>query len=90
MTPTQALRSSAVDLRRRIQEHEQLLAMAVEGHDFKADPGVCASLHCLHEKKLKEVIMETITVLEDTKRAFKSKQLEILRKKLISVLAERA
>jgi len=39
-------------------------------------------------KKLRNVLTEAIGILEDTKKAFKSKRLEMLRKKLIQVLAE--
>jgi len=39
---------------------------------------------------LKEMLLETIQVLEESRKAFKSKQLEAFRKKLIKVLAETA
>ena len=45
---------------------------------------------CPHKHRLKEVLLETIQVLEESRKAFKSKQLESLRKKLIKVLAETA
>ena len=40
------------------------------------------------ENKLKQAIMETIDVLEESRKAFKSKRLEVLRKKLTQVLIE--
>jgi hypothetical protein len=40
------------------------------------------------EKRLREAIQEAIEVLESTRRAFKSKQLEMLRKNLTAVLIE--
>lgn len=40
------------------------------------------------ELRLKEAIKETIEVLEDTRKAFKSKQLEALRKKLTHALID--
>jgi len=40
------------------------------------------------ELKLKETIKEAIEVLEETRKAFKSKRLEALRKNLIKVLTE--
>jgi len=44
---------------------------------------------CYHkEVSLKEAVKETIDVLEQTRRAFKSKRLETLRKKLTQVLIE--
>ena len=40
------------------------------------------------EARLKEAVKETIEVLEQTRKAFKSKRLEALRKKLTHVLIE--
>ena len=40
------------------------------------------------ELQLKEAIKETIEVLEESRKAFKSKSLEVLRKNLIKVLTE--
>ena len=42
----------------------------------------------LDENRLKQAIMETIEVLEESRKAFKSKRLEVLRKKLTQVLIE--
>jgi hypothetical protein len=41
-----------------------------------------------NENRLKQAIMETIDVLEESRKAFKSKRLEVLRKKLTQVLIE--
>lgn len=41
-----------------------------------------------NENILKQAIMETIDVLEESRKAFKSKRLEVLRKKLTQVLIE--
>lgn len=41
-----------------------------------------------NENILKQAIMETIEVLEESRKAFKSKRLEVLRKKLTQVLIE--
>jgi hypothetical protein len=41
-----------------------------------------------HERMLKEALKETIDVLEQTRKAFKSKRLEVLRKKLTQVLID--
>lgn len=40
------------------------------------------------EARLKEAVKETIDVLEESRKAFKSKRLEALRKKLTHVLIE--
>jgi len=44
--------------------------------------------HPSNENRLKQAIMETIDVLEESRKAFKSKRLEVLRKKLTQVLIE--
>ncbi|MFO8241030.1 MAG: hypothetical protein R6T90_08535 [Dissulfuribacterales bacterium] len=41
-----------------------------------------------NENKLKQAIMEAIDVLEESRKAFKSRKLELLRKKLTQVLIE--
>lgn len=44
---------------------------------------------CYHkESRLKKAVKETIDVLEESRKAFKSKRLEALRKKLTHVLIE--
>jgi hypothetical protein len=40
------------------------------------------------ENRLKQAIKETIDVLEESRKSFKSKRLEVLRKKLTQVLIE--
>lgn len=50
----------------------------------------CHNAGCPHIRKLRVTLADTIVALEKTRKAFKSKQLEELRKKLIGVLAENA
>ena len=50
----------------------------------------CVFADCPHKKKMKAVLTETVAVLEQTKTAFKSKKLEVLRKRLMQVLAEKS
>jgi len=40
------------------------------------------------ESKLREAVVEAIEVLEESRKAFKSKQLELLRKRLTQVLVD--
>lgn len=96
MTVRELIEQSAEDLRRRVEEHRRLVASVLDKSD-EADDGTEGteglsemrfSLSCPHRRKLRETITETIEVLEGTRKAFKSRQLELLRKKLIRVLAE--
>ena len=49
---------------------------------------VLPSYYYYKDSRLKEAVKETIDVLEQTRKAFKSKRLEVLRKKLMHVLIE--
>ena len=48
----------------------------------------CTLAACIHRRRLCRVLIDAIRVLEDTRRAFKSKQLEGLRKEFVRVLEE--
>jgi hypothetical protein len=50
----------------------------------------CSAPDCPHKKLFCTVLLETIEVLEETKRSFKSKRLEELRKRLTDLLKEAA
>lgn len=60
---------------------------------MKAVPGeeirYCPLVDCPRIEALGSAIRETIAVLEETRGAFKSKRLEVLRRKLVEVLAVR-
>jgi hypothetical protein len=80
-----AILRSAETLEERLREHRRLLAQAgEEGAVFDG----CFFTDCPHRRKLRATLLEAIETLEETRRAFKSKQLEALRKKLLAVLAE--
>jgi len=50
----------------------------------------CGSHDCRHRHLLRHTLADAIEVLENTRKAFKSKQIEALRKKLTRVLIEKA
>jgi len=80
---------SAEDLHLKIDIHRHLMTAILEQ---KLGDGGIKELFlppCYHkEVSLKEAVKETIDVLEQTRKAFKSKRLEALRKKLTQVLIE--
>ncbi len=81
--------NSTKDLHNRIDMQRHILTAVIE----KKTKGLqicpdCIFSDCPHKKRLRDVLTEAIGILEDTKKAFKSKRLEVLRKKLIQVLAE--
>lgn len=80
-TLTRSLR----ELRRTVNTHCRL----VENLDLNVDvPTADAEPACEHRIVLRQALGEAIEVLESTRSSFKSKQLEVLRKKLIRVLVE--
>jgi hypothetical protein len=86
MKAYELLAKNLEDILAILKDHGRLLDRLNEG----GDPLVlyqCAS-KCPHKQRLKQTLLETIQILEESKKAFKSKQIESLRKKLIGVLAE--
>ncbi len=84
----EALRRSAEELELQAEAHRRLLVRVVEGDEVEAEE--CTLLDCPHRRRLRETLGRTITVLEETRKAFKSRRIETLRKTLIGVLAENA
>jgi hypothetical protein len=87
MTGKDAIRESVEALRLRVEQHRRLLfEMEADGaaaHELTA----CSHVDCPHERRLKQTLVEVIEVLESSRRAFKSKQLEGLRRRLVRMLA---
>ena len=79
---------SAEELERRMEIHRRLLQVAVGEGYVRKRTDVRSPSQTLRERRVREILLEAIEVLEGTKKAFKSKQLETLRKKMIRVLAE--
>ena len=79
---------SARTLQIQIERHRRLIAVLADGGGISPPEVGCSALDCVHRRTLRETTREAIEVLEASRRAFKSKQLEALRKKLITVLAE--
>ena len=87
MTIQEALERSADELQQQIEKHRRMLSQAWNGEgrgevDPPSGPGDSES------RKIRQTLVETIEVLEATRRSFKSKQLEQLRRRLVRVLAE--
>jgi len=88
MTTGDAIQKSAEELQARVEEHRRLIALALKGGDARLVQARCFHLDCPHKRRLRQVVLEAVRVIEDTRKAFKSKQLEALRKRLMKVLAE--
>lgn len=88
MTTYDLLAKHIEDIQVMLKDHGCLLNRLKEEGDTSVLRR-CVST-CPYKQKLKDTLLETIQVLEESRKAFKSKQLEVLRKKLIEVLAETA
>ena len=79
----------AEELHQRIDMHRYLMTTIVQQRvgDGKLNRPFLPSCRS-DERRLKEAIQETIEVLEETRKAFKSKRLETLRKRLTQVLID--
>ena len=86
MTINDLMIKSLNDIQARLDEHRLILESRGEGETpsflKRCLPG------CPHERCLRTTLLETIEALEESRKAFKSKQLEALRKKLLRILAE--
>ncbi|MFW6052913.1 MAG: hypothetical protein ACOC8I_03285 [Desulfosalsimonas sp.] len=84
------LNESVKELQHRLDEHSCLVAAILDGRvdcqNLPRRTDVCFLQ--TREEKLRQAIQEAIEVLEQSRKSFKSKQLELLRKKLTQVLID--
>ncbi len=86
MTVNDFMIKSLSEIQARLDEHRLVLENRGEG-ELPAFLDRCLP-GCQHVRCLRETLLETIEALYESRKAFKSKQLEALRKKLIRVLAD--
>jgi hypothetical protein len=79
----------AEELHRRIDLQRALIGRLLAGVAAPGAGVTCPLVACPRLSKVEEAVREAIEVLEETRSAFKSKRLEVLRKKLIGVLSGR-
>ncbi len=85
MTDKELMERSLAELTEQVQKHQQLVKTVLEGQSL---PRGCVWNDCHHQQALLKLIVETVQVLDETRKSFKSKQLEQLRKRLLSVLKQ--
>ena len=85
-----ALHQSVKDLQQGIDMHTCLVASILESEvdERYLKPLLEACPSRSREFKLKAAIKEAIEVLDESRKAFKSKRLEVLRKRLTQVLID--
>lgn len=68
--------------------HERNILLKFLDQDNHKPVDYCPLVDCEPKKKYREALWEAVRVIEETRRSFKSRQLEELRKRLQAVLAE--
>lgn len=81
----------AAQLTERIEQQRKVLLKVI---DERRDQGksieYCPLIDCMPRQKYRAAIQDAIQVIEETRRSFKSRQLEDLRKRLGNLLADDA
>ena len=87
MTSRQILEQSMAELQSQVERHQTFLRTMFEACP-ETGSDCCLWADCRHRRKLCQVLIEAVRVLEETRKAFKSRQLEMLRKEFVRVLQE--
>lgn len=78
---------SAEELKKKAEFHQSLLSRALKDNGESALED-CFIPECGRCRSLRASLAEAVEVIEGTRKSFKSKQLEMLRKKMIRVLVD--
>lgn len=76
----------AEEMHERVEHQRRIFRQVLAGED-SGPKGYCPLVECARLSRLQAALQETIEVLEETRSSFKSKKLEVHRKKLIDILA---
>ena len=87
MATSELLEQSLADLESQMERHRKILHAVVEGRPEMAEAD-CGSAGCRHRRKLCSVLLDAIAAMDETRKAFKSRQLENLRKEFARLLQE--
>jgi hypothetical protein len=78
----------AEELHERVDHQRRVLRqLLVDGAGSPDRQAYCPLVDCTRLSRLQEALRETIEVLEETRSSFKSKRLEVMRRKLVEILA---
>ena len=84
MNSYEALKRHAAALQKQLEDHRQLLDQAEREKGSYIN--FCPHLRCPHQRQLHHALKDVVNTLEETRKAFKSKQLEQLRRRMLDVL----
>ncbi len=87
MSNSELLEQSLAELQNQMERHREVLRTVVQGGP-KTAHAECIRADCPHRRKLCSTLLDTIRVMDETRKAFKSKQIEGLRKDLVRILQE--
>jgi len=85
MTQRELLEKNLDELRNQLEKHQQMIEIVLDGGALEMQ---CQWNNCRHHQQLLSTLAETVQVLDETRKAFKSKSLEQLRVRLLRVMAE--
>ncbi|NJD62948.1 MAG: hypothetical protein FIA93_09565 [Deltaproteobacteria bacterium] len=78
----------AEEMHERVEHQRRIFRQASSwGADASERLSYCPLVDCERLSRLRGAVQETIDVLEETRSSFKSKRLEVMRKKRIDILA---
>ena len=78
----------AEEMHERVEFQRRLFKQVLAGGGSALDkPAYCPLVDCPRLSRMQAALRETIEVFEETRSSFKSKRLEVMRKRLIDILA---
>lgn len=76
------------EMHQRVEHQRHIFKQVLAGGASPADrQEYCPLVDCARLSRLQAALRETIEVLDETRSSFKSKRLEVMRRKLIGILA---
>jgi hypothetical protein len=87
MKQRELLEKNLNDLRSLVESQQRMIQTVLDGGTLETQ---CQWNDCRHRQKLFCLLTETVQVLDETRKAFKSKPLEQLRVRLMHTLGEEA
>lgn len=79
----------AEEMHERVEHQRRIFRQVLSrGADASERQPYCPLVDCERLSRLRAAVRETIEVLEETRGSFRSKRLEVMRKKLIAILSE--
>ncbi|MCR4310330.1 MAG: hypothetical protein NUW14_10005 [Deltaproteobacteria bacterium] len=76
------------EMHQRVEHQRRIFKQVLAGGAGPADRReYCPLVDCARLSRLQAALRETIEVLDETRSSFKSKRLEVMRRKLIGILA---